>query len=168
MDKKAIDKRLRKMEPLRDLKAIPPGVAGGQDAEVRSPEIDRSSRDRVPLDDVKAFEEAGWKLRSVYPASAKKKDGAPTEFEVVVDTDGRLKVLSDSMNVKFSRNMSEDVLQSILREYDLSVRRSLEFSPNTYTLDSKSGESLAKAKSLNARQDVEYAEPILIEIMKSR
>lgn len=156
--KDTLSARLDKIQPVSGIRAIAPnGEAQGLLLESASAVAAQNSLDQ---DEALAFEQAGWKF-------------ARTESEagnsnVVVDNDGRLKIVSNALNVKFDPSMSRSDVESILKDYGLSVRRDLKFSPNLFTVIGAGGDAVEKAKTLNNLEKVLYAEPVLIEAIGQR
>jgi hypothetical protein len=150
--------RLDKIQSVSGIRAIAPNAgAQGLDLETASAVAEQKSLDE---DEARAFEKAGWKFARIGSASG--------DSNVVVDNDGRLKIVSDALNVKFDPSMSRRDVESILKEYGLSVRRDLKFSPNLFTVSGAGSDGVEKAKTLNNLDKVLYAEPVLIEAIGQR
>jgi hypothetical protein len=150
--------RLDKIQPVSGIRAIAPSApAQGATLESASELAAQNSLDHK---EALAFEQAGWK----FARTEAKTDGS----NVVVDDDGRLKIVSDALNVKFDPAVSRSDVESILKEHGLSVRRDLKFSPNLFTVSGVGGDAVEKAKSLNTLDKVLYAEPVLIEALGQR
>jgi hypothetical protein len=156
--KDSLAARLEQIQPVSGIRAIAPNAeAEGLNLESASAVAEQNALDQ---NEARAFEAAGWKF-----ARTESKAG---ESNVVVDNDGRLKIVSDLLNVKFDPSMSRSDVESFLRQYGLSVRRDLKFSPNLFTVRSSDADVMQKARTLNNLDKVLYAEPVLIEAMGQR
>lgn len=150
--------RLAKIQPVSGIRAIAPNTeAQGVHLESASAVAKQNSLDQ---DEARAFEEAGWKFARTEDTSS--------GGNVVVDNDGRLKIVSDLLNVKFDPSMSRNEVETVLKQFGLSVRRDLKFSPNLFTVSGPGGETMEKARTLNDLDQVLYAEPVLIEAISQR
>jgi hypothetical protein len=150
--------RLDKIQPVLGIRAIAPNAeAQGLELESASNLATQNSLDQK---EALAFEQAGWKF-----ARAESTAG---HSNLVVDNDGRLKIVSNAINVKFAPAVSRSDVESILNDHGLSVRRDLKFSPNLFTVSGTSGDTVQKAKTLNNLDKVLYAEPVLIEAIGQR
>jgi hypothetical protein len=150
--------RLEKIQPVSGIRAIAPTEAAkGASFESASTVAEQNAVDRS---EALAFEEAGWKFA--------RNPGGTAESNVVVDNDGRLKIVTDALNVKFEPSVSRGDVESILKEHGLSVRRDMKFSPNLFTVSGAGGGTVEKAKTLNNLDKVLYAEPVLIEALGRR
>jgi len=149
--------RLDNIQPISGIHAISPtSQAEGAHLESAATVAQENSLDsREAL----AFEKAGWKFAKTASAT-----GSPN---VVIDNDGRMKVLTNALNVKFDPSLPRSDVESILSRNRLSVRRDLGFSPNLF-LVTGDGDAVEKAKLLNDLDDVVYAEPVLIEALGHR
>jgi hypothetical protein len=160
LDKAALSAKLQKIKNLVGVRAVAPGVtvAPGERQE-RSFLAKKGSCSN----DAMAFEKAGWTF-------VKPRQGvAPTaDHDVVIDTDGHLKVVGHALNVKFKPTLSRDAAEGILGDYGLSIRRAMGFSPNLFLVTGAKDDMVSKAKSLNQLDTVVYAEPVLIEPIKGR
>lgn len=154
--KASVVARLEKIQPVSGIRAIAPN-AEAQGAQAPSAVAKERSLDR---EEARAFEEAGWTFA---PTQNKGDDS-----NVVVDNDGRMKVVSGLLNVKFDPSMSRSDVDSILEQFSLSVRRELKFSPNLFTVTGSGADAMEKARTLNSLDKVLYAEPVLIEAMGRR
>jgi hypothetical protein len=156
--KDSVAARLEKIQPVSGIRAIAPNAeAEGLHLESPSAVARQNSLDQ---EEARAFEEAGWRF-----ARTENKAG---DSNVVVDNDGRLKVVSDMLNVKFDPSMSRSDVESTLKQYGLSVRRELKFSPNLFTVSGSGPDAMDKARTLNNLDKVLYAEPVLIEAVSQR
>jgi hypothetical protein len=150
--------RLDKIQSVSGIRAIAPNAeAQGLDLETASAVAEQNSLDE---DEARAFEKAGWKFARIGSARG--------DSNVVVDNDGRLQIVSDALNVKTDPSMSRSDVESILKEYGLSVRRDLKFLPNLFTVSGAGSDGVEKAKTLNNLDKVLYAEPVLIEAIGQR
>lgn len=150
--------RLESIQPLSGIQAIAP------DSTIKGLSIQSASdlalHNALDHKEALAFEEAGWKF-------AKTKND-PDSANVVVDTDGRLKIVSDALNVRFEPSIARSDVDSILGIYGLSVRRDLGFAPNLFLVTGKTANVVNVAKELNSLDKVVYAEPVLIEALGGR
>jgi hypothetical protein len=160
-DKSRIFDKLKRIRPLAHVRAIAPG--GAVPREERQTASNIAAETGVDAGEAKAFENAGWTF--VKGAEA---ETADTENRVVVDGDGHLKILSNTLNVKFEASLSRTMIEDILNRHGLSIRRDMGFSPNLFLVTGADGDVMSKVQSLNQLKNVEYAEPVLIEPMKSR
>ncbi|TMJ00062.1 MAG: hypothetical protein E6G97_20995 [Alphaproteobacteria bacterium] len=150
--------KLGMIQPLSGIRAIAPNVtAEGLQLEPAATIAEQNALDQG---EALAFEQAGWKFART--------EGKAGDANVVVDNDGRLKIVSDTLNVKFDSAMSRSAVESLLNRYGLSVRRDLGFSPNLFIVSGTGGDTVETAKLLNNLDDVVYAEPVLIEAIGSR
>jgi hypothetical protein len=150
--------KLESIQPVAGIRAIAPN------ADAKGVQLDsaRAIAELSSLDEkeTRAFEDAGWKFVRT--------DDRAGDSNVVVDNDGRLKVVSNSLNVKFDPSMSRTDIDSVLAQHGLSVRRDLKFSPNLFTVTGSDGGTVEKAITLNSLDKVLYAEPVLIEAIGQR
>lgn len=161
MDKSSAIQRLTGIKKVETLRALPPGSAAAQSA----PGLAQRALGAVSQEveaDLKTLEDAGW----TFEAS----DAAPEEsaFDVVMDTDGHLKLAGRALTVKIDPGLDSESARALLGELGLKVRRELGFAPNTFLIEAESGSALEAAKSLNDRPEVLYAEPNLVEAMQQR
>lgn len=156
--KNNLSARLENIQPVSGIRAIAPNIgADGLHLESASAIAEKNALDHS---EALAFEQAGWKFARTASTGG--------ESNVVVDNDGRLKIVSDALNVKFDASLSRSDVESLLEKYGLTVRRDLKFSPNLFTVSGTGGGVVEKAKSLNNLDTVVYAEPVLIEAMGQR
>jgi hypothetical protein len=160
-DKTGIFDKLRKIRPLAHVRAIAPGRAVSDEERESASKI--AAETGVDAGEAKAFEKAGWTF--VKGAEAEAPDA---DHRVVVDGDGHLKILSNTLNVKFEASLSRTMIEDILNRHGLSIRRDMGFSPNLFLVTGTDGDVMSKVQSLNQLNNVEYAEPVLIEPMKPR
>jgi len=113
--------------------------------------------------DALAFEKAGWTF--VKPGGYVASSG---HHDVVVDSDGRLKVVGHALNVRFDPTLSRKDADDILGRYGLSIRREMGFAPNLFLVTGAQTDAVSKAKLLNGLESVVYAEPVLIEPIEGR
>jgi hypothetical protein len=160
-DKTGIFNKLRKIRPLADVRAVAPGRA--VPGEERQAASTIAAETGVDADDATAFENAGWTfVKGAQPETA------DADHRVVVDGDGHLKILSNALNVKFDPSLPRAIIEEILNRHGLSIRRDMGFSPNLFLVTGTEGDVMSKIQSLNELKNVEYAEPVLIEPIKSR
>ena len=156
--KDTVAARLKKIHPVSGIRAIAP------DAEAQGLHLESASavakRNALDQEEARAFEEAGWKFART--------ESKADDSNVVVDNDGRLKIVSGLLNVKFDPSMSRSDVESLLGKYGLSVRRDLKFSPNLFTVSGSGGDAMRNARKLNNLDKVLYAEPVLIEAVGQR
>jgi hypothetical protein len=156
--KDTVAARLEKIQSVSGIRAIAPnGETQGLHLETPSAVAQQNSLDQ---EGARAFEEAGWKFART--------QNEADDANVVVDNDGRMKVMTDLLNVKFDPSMSRSDVDSILKQHSLSVRRELKFSPNLFTVSGPGAGTMEKAKTLNNLDKVLYAEPVLIEALSRR
>lgn len=155
-DKSSLSAKLDDIQSLNGVRAVEPG---GAPAAQESPAV--AAQTGISGSDAKAFEAAGWTF-------VEAKQAAEPGRGVVVDSDGHLKILSDALNVKFDPSLSRDAVEGILSQHGLSIRRDMKFAPNLFLVEGKTDNTVSTAKSLNRRDDVVYAEPVLIEPLKGR
>ena len=160
-DKSGIFDKLKKIRPLAHVRAIAPGRA--VPGEERQTASNIAAESGVDAKEASAFENAGWTF-----VKGAESETADADHRVVVDGDGHLKILSNTVNVKFEASLSRTVIEDILNRHGLSIRRDMGFSPNLFLVTGTDGDVMSKVQSLNQLKNVEYAEPVLIEPMKSR
>lgn len=157
MDKKEVIKRLAGLRVVEGIAATPPGSspagAGPAAAARLGAAIPESARD-----DLRLLQEAGWSIGSDPEAP----------FDFVLDPQGHLKIAGPALSVKFSPDLSEEGVKTVLAELDARVRRNLGFAPNSFLVETGKIPVLDVARLLNERADVLYAEPNLIEPIQSR
>lgn len=150
--KPEIISRLAAVKVLEDVCAIPPAREGA------GPE---AAEEPLELADAKPFEDAGWRF-----VRKKADPQQPDPFGVVVDRDGKMKILGPAITVRFDDDLPEQKVADILKAENLAVQRRLGFQSNLYTV--KAQDALAQARRLNEREDVVYADPVLIEPIGER
>lgn len=160
MEKSAVEARLQEMRRVDGIKAIAPGgTAAAGDSQAAETAL--AQREAVALDEIRTFEQAGW---TFVPSEAKEaREAQGDDYSVVVDGDGHLKILGNALNVKFEPALTRDEAERILQDHGLHIRRDLTFSPNLFLVSGIEGDTLGKARSLNAVSEVQYAEPVVIE-----
>ena len=158
VQKSDISTKLAHIRTVDEYRALAPNVAGHVRESVPAATVQHG----FGAQDAKAFEEAGWKF-----VRAKTSSSVPAGNDVVVDVDGRLKILAHALNVKFRPTLSRSGVENILQRFSLSMRRDLGFSPNLFLVDDP-GNAISTAKSLNKLDDVVFAEPVLIEAIGER
>ena len=161
LDKAALAAKLTRIQNLHDIGAVAPGAAVA--AANRQQGTFLAAEKGLNAGDALAFEKAGWTF------VRRGRDAAsPTEHDVVIDTDGHLKVVGHALNVKFQPTLSREAAEKILGCYGLSIRRAMGFSPNLFLATGTQDDIVSKARSLNQLDSVVYAEPVLIEAIKGR
>ena len=165
-DKAALSAKLETMQAVPGVRAIAPSHTQGDAAGTEAPVTLTVTDLMVDPGGARAFERAGWTF--VRAGLNDGRAGGTKADHDVIYADGHLKILSHALNVKFRPSASQSTVKSILEEYGLALRRGLGFSPNLFLVEDFSGDSMSKAKSLNALDDVVYAEPVLIEPIAGR
>jgi hypothetical protein len=153
--------KLQKIRRLVHVRAVAPGRSVA--VEERQPASSVAAESGVDAGDATAFEKAGWTF-----VKAAQADPTEADHSVVVDGDGHLKILGNALNVKFDPSLPRAIIEDILSRHGLSIRRDMGFAPNLFLVGAREGDIMSKVDSLNALNNVEYAEPVLIEPMKSR
>jgi hypothetical protein len=157
--------KLDQLERIEGIAAIPPGAEAVSAHASKGGATHQAKGLRQA--DIQAFEDAGWSFVSARSAPAR--DGTRPVFR---DEDGQVKIDSGALNVRFAGKPSQAEINRLLEQHGLLVKRQLGFAPNLYTVvpiePSQALDSVATAKSLTALEQVEYAEPILIEGMSGR
>lgn len=163
--KNDVARKLDDLELIRGVEALPPQpqpegksrVAASEPAELSS----------LPSRDLELFRQGGWTF--VKDAASQGEDMARPLFR---DSDGHVKIDSGSISVRFAEDVSERDIEALLGEHGLKVGRKLGFAPNLFTVRPMPGRSVANsveiAKALSKSNDVEYAEPVLIEALEKR
>lgn len=163
MDKSDVVRRLSGLKTVPDLRARPPGEA----AEGAAPSSETVAaklpeRSEAVLDDVRSFVEAGWTFSEADAGTV------PEGFGVVLDTDGHLKLAGTGLTARFAPDLDRGTVEEIAEGLGLTIRREVKFAPNTFQFSTEGEAALDIARSLNDRDDVLYAEPDLLEPMRSR
>lgn len=164
MDKTDILSNLAKFRKIGEVKAMPPGMEEISTVEMESASLQRllEGMSRVSQSDLRLLKEAGWK----FIAAVEGVDGPG--LDVLVDSDGNLKLLGRSLVVKIDPSLGHEEIETLLSRSGLVVRRKLGFAPNTFVLDAENGSALSIAESLNALEEIVYAEPNIIEPIRGR
>lgn len=110
---------------------------------------------------ISKFADAGWEFVSPAQASAKSR-----AHPVVLDQDGHVKIVGSSIDVKFVPTVNLDEIKKILDKYGLSIEMNYDFSPNFFSVIGE--KILEKTKQLKSIDQVEFAEPSLIEVIDGR
>jgi hypothetical protein len=115
----------------------------------------------VPLPQVRAFEEAGWEFVPRERAA----DGA----KVYLKSGGRVALGTNRLHVRVASERSDEEARALLARHGLTVVDRLKFAPNLYVVEVPAGQdALDMAGRLAASNEVEFAEPELIEIVPGR
>lgn len=107
------------------------------------------------------FAEAGWHLVNAEDSLADS-DG----HELVIDKDGQLKIVGSTLDVKFGQDMTPESIKALLDDCGLAVVQAYDFSRNMFSV--KGDHILEKAARLASLDEVEFAEPSLIESIGPR
>jgi len=159
LDKGNVLAKLGSIRALEGVRAIAPSRA----PDVIASATALTAQHLINSGDARAFEAAGWHfIKDDKPSTSK------AGLDVVVDSDGRLKILAHALNVKFRPSVPRNMVENVLGRFGLSMRRNMGFSPNLFLVDDPGGDTLSTARSLNKLDDVVYAEPVLIEPIESR
>lgn len=159
--KAGISAKLDKIQVLDGVRAIAPGRATADGLNEAASTI--AAEHAVDAREATAFEEAGWRF-----VKAGRADVSEADHDVVVDSDGHLKILGRALNVKFDPTLSRSEITRILDRFGLSIRRSMGFAPNLFLVSGNSGDILSKAEALNKLDGVVYAEPVMFEALERR
>ncbi|MDD9739867.1 hypothetical protein PVW47_08780 [Marinovum sp. SP66] len=161
MDKSSALQRLTGIKKVERLRALPPGSDAAPSApDIAQRELGTASQEAQA--DLQTLQAAGWTFG---PPESAPDDRA---FEVVMDTDGHLKLAGRALTVKINPDLSPERVAELLAELGFKVRRELGFAPNTFLIEAEGQSGLEAAKSLNERPEVLYAEPNLVEAMQTR
>ena len=164
MDKADILSILAKIRKIGGVKAVPPGVEYIPSAELSPVSLRRlfSDASRVAQNDLRLLKQAGW----TFIAASEEPDSPG--LEVLLDSDGHLKLSGRSLVAKLDPTLDREEIDALLSRSGLEVRRTLGFAPNTFMLDVIRGSALSAAESLNALEEIVYAEPNLVEPIRGR
>jgi hypothetical protein len=102
------------------------------------------------------FAEAGWHF-----VNAEDSRAGSDAHEVLIDRDGQLKIVGSTIDVKFRSDVSSESIHTLLEDCGLTMVESYDFSKNLFSV--RGDRILEKAIKLNSLEDVEFAEPSLIE-----
>lgn len=122
----------------------------------------------VTREELERFRASGW----TFETRRERALDDPATRPVYKDRDGRLKIGSGSLTVKFAPEVSEATIQDVLASHGLSIRRRLGFAPNLFTVAPRPGgepeDCLELARKLTTDDAVAYAEPVLVEAIEGR
>lgn len=153
--------RLGKLRPLE-------GIAATRDPQPADDAAVPTIHEAVPVDEVVAFLDAGWRFLS---GDASRNEHGKRLF---LDADGHLKIDAGALNLRFRPDADPASIETYLAEHALRVRRKLGFAPNLFLVSTETGEgmpdSVELAQKLTGEDEalVIYAEPVLIEGIGSR
>lgn len=115
----------------------------------------------VDLPQVRAFEDAGWS----FVARDKARDGAT----VYLRPNGRLALGTNRLTVRVTGTHSAEEAEAFLAQEGVQVIDRLKFASNLFVVEVPSGHHpLEAAANLTSSNEVEFAEPELIEIIPHR
>lgn len=129
-----------------------------------------ASADEVPQalkgEDVRQFREAGW----TFVGGRKAMNGA---YAVFKDGDGRIKIDTGGMTVRFDESVSAEEAAALLQKHGLQIRRKLGFAPNLYSVSwvagpSRGTDTVTLARTLEGSDKVKYAQADLLEALGGR
>ena len=163
MDKSKVANRLKGIVPLPKVAALPPGLSrkSAPGSSVQVTELLPGNRPGA-ASDVQALENAGWTFAEPSP------DTADDAFQVLLDSDGRVKLSGKALIVRLRKHMTEAAIREMLAKHGLQIRRSLGFAENTFVVEGKPGAALDSARRLNEDDLVDYAEPVMVEAISGR
>lgn len=114
--------------------------------------------------DAKTFEQAGWRFIAAEGAT-----GPVGQRRLFTNTDGRLVIGGERLNVKFAPDLNEAAIRSLLDACGLSIKRKLGFGGALYSVGDAGSRNILDLADLLAQHDgVVYAEPELIEPIAGR
>lgn len=151
-----------KPQLISELVAVPPSATEGSAAGVPDPEVKFETGQLA--EDAEAFRQAGWRFVAPDPAHS-------DSLKVYAGVDGRLGVVGNSLNVKFSPQLSSEQIGKVLTDNGLKVRRSMGFAKNLLMVEApraSDDDPFERAHRLATHPDVEFAEPIVVEKLGSR
>lgn len=176
-----------------DLKKVKGVVAIPPEAE-RTPQQMPSAR-KLSGEQLEAFQRAGWTFVATEEFDPSQADSDPDVLEgITCESDGepvRSEAMSSihprrvyrnaagniviegaSLVVKFIADISRERIQELLAEFGLEVQRALPFAGNGYKVrpssEAASNDLVETADRLQARPEVEYAEPANVEAFEPR
>ncbi len=115
----------------------------------------------LAIPSIRAFEAAGW---SIVPRKAAI-DGA----KIYLRSNGRAALGTDRVTVRISENRSDQEGRNLLSSRGFTVVERLKLASNLYSVTIPPGiDCLEAAQSLATADDVEFAEPELIEVISHR
>lgn len=116
----------------------------------------------VPLPQVRAFEDAGWRFVSrVSP------DYSGPRAKVYVRSGGRLALDTGRLVVRVSGDSTDDTARELFEKYGLQMLGKVPIAPGIFQV-SVDGDSLEVAGELSGADAVEFAEPEFLEMMGGR
>jgi subtilisin family serine protease len=119
--------------------------------------------------DANAFQSAGWTIVEAAQADTTADTGEGNAPVFRDPEQGRLLIGTRRINVKFKQAVSETESKQRLEVAGLTILRQLKFSANLFQAEANPGvDPLQVAASLQESDDVEYAEPEMIEHMPAR
>lgn len=155
--------KLDNLKRIDGVAALPPSPAGSASATAGKP---ASGIEALKSDNITPFSEAGWSFVE------RKLDNSTSAHPVFRDSDGQVKIDSGSLNVRFSKDVTATDIERLLTGHGLSIKKQLMFAPNLFTVapkdSSEVSDSVEIARSLEASDKIEYAEPVLIEAIAGR
>lgn len=107
------------------------------------------------------FAEAGWHF-----VNAENIRAGSDVHEVLIDGDGQLKIVGSTIDVKFGQEVSPESIHALLEDCGLAMVETYDFSRNLFSV--KGDRILEKAVKLASLDEVEFAEPSLIEAIDRR
>jgi hypothetical protein len=122
------------------------------------------------LADGLVFEKAGWIFVAPDPQPTQPdRDDSPAVARVWLDSAGHLLLAPGRLTIKLRPEFSESEAAAFLERSGVEVVRRLRFGRNLYEVAvPPSADELATAAALASHEDVEYAEPEMIEHIERR
>lgn len=139
---------------------------------VNTPESIDTTRYGVDRSERAPFEAAGWRFVETGRATAKAtQDPRLSLARVLRLPGGRLALSSGRVTAKFKENVSQESIEQLLEPFALERLEPLPIATHLYTLQVRSSSSpdeFELAATLSQADDVEFAEPELIEDIGDR
>ena len=176
------------LKPIKGVVAIPPSEASVAGRLSGNKELIGEQLD--------AFREAGWRFILTADAATLAEDPTAARFHEVEipdnaqettsptsqeslhprtvyrDSAGQVVIEGAAIVVKFLESLDSKRVQSLLDKHGVSIKRRLGFVPNGFQVTPTASDSrvnlLDIATRLGQEDDVEYAEPATVEVMKKR
>lgn len=149
--------------PLDDLVRIP-GVAAARTGPAGAATAVASSSPIAA--EFSAFRENGWEI--VSPTAS----AAVAAHPIYRDADGALKIDGGALNIRFRAGVEPAEINRLLARYGLKVRRRLGFAEHLYLVTPERNRGMVDAvdiaRHLVSEPILDYAEPVLIEVIAGR
>lgn len=113
------------------------------------------------LPQVRAFEDAGWRFLP--------REQAADGYRVFVKSGGRIALGTNRLAIRVSESVPPTAAEALLEREGLSVIDRPRFVPNLFIAEVPPGQDvLETARRLDELQEIEFAEPQLIEALSGR